>query len=168
MSRFVAMAATAVLAGCASTPSVITSGGPLGPPDRGGGICFAFHRGEVFTDGFLPLENDSRHAVTITGVRVTGLRHMTVDAVYAYSLNPGGPGPGAVGDEYGWPTRSQRHPADGATVRANGYEQILTVITAGGPSAYAAGEDVSYTSQGQSYVHEIPWFLGQAPTCKTA
>ena len=166
--RRLLLAATVLLAGCGATASaVVTSGGPLGRPDPGGGACYRFHPGEVITSGFVPLHNDSRYPVTITGVRVTGLRHMTVEAVYAYALNPGGPGPGAIGSAYGWPARSLRHPAIGATVRAHGYEQIVTVLTADGTTAYASGEDVSYTSHGQSYVHVTPWFLGEARVCKS-
>lgn len=125
----------------------------------------AFHRGEALTDGFAPLENSSGHPVTVTRVWVTGLRHMSVDGIYADVFTPGAPGPGQVGDAYGWPRRSWRHPAAGAIIPAHGYLQVLTVVTADGPSAYATGEDAVYTSQGQSYLHVTTFYLGMRHGC---
>lgn len=163
MRRLIAVAATVLLAGCTSATAVSTQPGPLGGPDGfGGGICFGFYPGEVLTDGFVALTNSSRHPVRITGVRVTGLRHMRVDAVYAYVLANTGDG---VGDGYGWPPASERHPAAGAVIPAAATEQVLTVVTALAPTAYAAGEDLSYASEGQSYTHVTTWFLGQSRTC---
>src|SRR5271165_4191364 len=89
-----ALAATLALAGCATAAAGNTSGGPLGRPDGGGGICFGFYPGEVLTDGFVPLENGSSHPVTITRMWLTGLRQMSVDGIYADNFIPAAPGPG--------------------------------------------------------------------------
>lgn len=172
MRRLIAAAAMALLAGCASAATAVSgSGGPLGTPDGGsGGICFGFYPGEVLTDGFTPLENASSHPVTITRMWVTGLRQMRVDGIYAdvftpSAPGPGGPGPGQIGDAYGWPRRSWRHPAAGAVIPPHGYLAVLAVVTARGPSAFAAGLDASYSSQGQSYLHVTTFYLGHARTC---
>ena len=165
VTRKIALAAAALaLAGCATTATAVnTSGGPLGRRDLGGGHCFGFYPGETLTTGMVGLTNGSRHPVTITGVRVTGLRHMTVDAVYAYVIN--NRGTNTMGDEYGWPLRSQRHPAVGAVIPAGAGEQVLTVITAASPTAYLSGAVISYSSQGHSYTHVTPWFMGQSRVC---
>ena len=65
---------------------------------------------------------------------------------------------------FGWPARlyaplpyvQQPRPAYGAVVPAGATAQIVVVLTVHGSAAYASGEDVIYTSQGQTYIQDNP------------
>jgi hypothetical protein len=84
---------------------------------------------------------------TITGAWLTDSRNITVDAVYADLMQPGEIGIGMIG---GYPPASQRHPADGTVVPAGANVEVAFTLTS--PSSpHATGEEVRYTSGGQSY-----------------
>jgi len=117
--------------------------------------------GDVLTYGGPALTNSSRHPARITRVWLTGIRHLTVDAIYANAFAPGA---GLLGDESGWPPRGQRHRADGTVVPPGGNVSIIIVVTMD-PGVYASGIDVRYTSNGQSYTQANQQFLGMAAGC---
>jgi hypothetical protein len=149
-------------AGCSSSPH---GAAPLGPPADGGGICLHFHVGETFTDAEIIDINKSSAPVTITREWLTGVRGMTVDAAYANVVTVGSLGPATNADWYGWPPTSLRHPASGLVVPAGRGVVVLFTVTGDSPAAYFSGQDISYTSQGQSYTQANPRFLGPGPGC---
>jgi hypothetical protein len=102
--------------------------------------------------------------VILTRAWLTGARDLMVDATYAHIVHPG-QATTALGSASGWPPAALRHPVAGTIVPPGGYVEILFTVTAGGPDAYAAGEDVSYTSRGQSYTQANPWRMGLGPGC---
>jgi hypothetical protein len=138
--------------------------GPLGGsfsalPGSYGGICWQPKPGTVLSAGMASPTNHSSSSVTLTGAWLTGLKDMTVDAVYADVLQPG---EGAVGDENGYPVASLRHPLAGTRVPAHATVEILFTVTAG-QHPLATGEKITYTRGGQTYIVPNQWFLGMAP-----
>jgi hypothetical protein len=62
---------------------------------------------------------------------------------------------------FGWPTRLYgprqcQRPAVGTVIPAGATAQIVVVVTVHGSSAFANGEDLTYTSQGQSWFQANP------------
>jgi hypothetical protein len=156
-------------AGCGSSPASsstasTSSEAPLGGPVPGGDICWGPHRGQMLTSGELIDQNTSSSSVILTRAWLTGARDLMVDATYAHIVHPG-QATTALGSASGWPPAALRHPVAGTIVPPGGYVEILFTVTAGGPDAYAAGEDVSYTSRGQSYTQANPWRMGLGPGC---
>jgi hypothetical protein len=168
-----ALAALLLLAGAAAAiaRSVGSTGtsyavGPLGGPADGGGICYRFRPGQTFTDAEITDINHSSAPATITSAWLTGRRDMTVDAVYADAFTAGSLGPASNADWYGWPPASLRHPASsGVLVPAGMAVTVLFVVTATSSAAFFGGQDVAYSSQGQSYTQANPRFLGPGPDC---
>jgi hypothetical protein len=150
--------------GCGGTASPPGTG-PLGLPAEGGGICLIVRPGETFTDAEITDINKSSAPVTITKAWLTGIRHMTVDAIYADDFTVGSLGPAANADWYGQPPTSLRHPARRLVVPAGKAVVFLFTVTGDGPDAYFGGQDISYTSQGQSYMQANPRFLGHGRNC---
>src|SRR5215469_12248050 len=135
--------------------------GPLGGsfsarPGSFGGICWQPKPGTVLTAGMASPTNQSSSSVTLTAAWLTGLKDMTVDAVYADVLRPG---EDAVGDENGYPVASLRHPLAGTRVPAHATVEILFTVTAG-QHPLATGEKITYTGGGQTYIVPNQWYLG--------
>jgi len=116
----------------------------------------------MLTSGELIDKNSSPAPVTLTRTWLTGVRDLTLDATYAHIVHPGGV---TLGDASSWPPAALRHPVAGTIVPPGSYVELLFTVTAGGPDAYSAGEDISFTCHGQSYTQANPWRMGWGLGC---
>jgi hypothetical protein len=151
---------TAAVGGCGS-PGVLASSpsAPLGGDGLPGTLCWPSRAGQIVYYGGNIAVNSSSHPVRITRVWLTGTRELTTHAVYAEAYDTGSAPVSVIG--FGWPAqlfapRQYQRPAVGAVIPAEGTAQIVVVVTVRGSSAFANGEDLTYSSQGQSWFQANP------------
>jgi hypothetical protein len=152
-------AALFTLSGCNGSSSV-SSSGPL-PHAPGVGICWGPERGSVLSATMYGAQNNASSPVTLTGASFISTRDVTVDGVYADVI----PEHDAFGALYGPLPASYRNPVKGTTIPPGDGIEVIFMITARTAAALAAGERVTYTYQGQSYVTTGAGFAGMKPSC---
>jgi hypothetical protein len=166
-----ALAAVLILAGCGGDPGghqASTASSPLGGDWLTGQLCWPSRPGQIIYYGGIAPTNKSEHPVTITGAWLTGTRELSPDGAYAFGVVTGSLPISVIGP--GWPAKrwapaSYERPADGTVIRPGATAQIVVLVKVHGRNAFANGLDLTYTSQGQSWIQKDPHLLRLGHYC---